>query len=596
MDQCFIRDQLTAQTASYQPVLEAAALLETFDLPALSALLDEPLTTIPPELIAAGLLCASPPHYRIAPAPQAALYRSLQQTPERLRALLGRAASHYTLRLSSDDSRELPDLEARAMHYVEQYCELLIQQEPTELATALDTLPLDRIRGERHRHLLWYYRGLSLGLGEQYAPARAEFTALLADPVLDDALRARVLNSDGTFARLQGDYQRARDSFRDSHELWQRLNNPARQGLALMNLGILNYYLQEYAVAERQLSTSLELFRGVGNLHWQAMAWTNLGLVARDLGRWEQSLTAFREAAAIFERDGPQDFLAQVTNNIAEVELLQGQFAVAYAHFQCALEQMRTRTFAVDARLGLGLICEALGDHTAALIHYHAALTIVQELGRREIVAQVQYRIGHAEQGRNNPAAALHHYALAVEAIEAARATTSDESLQISIMGRWQQVYEAVMLLCLQQGDVASAFDYAERARARAFADMLARHNPSLSYGETTPISAGEVQAQIKPGTLLLAYVATGLNNPESALLRACDPKVRACLETPSRLLLLALTTTTMQAHDCALNPNVFQASSPYLADGQRFLAPNLLRRVYRALIAPVGELLAESR
>lgn len=596
MDQCFIRDQFACLTASHDEVLEAAALLETFDLPALSALLDAPIAAIPPELIAAGIVCPAGPQFRLDPAVQADMLQILQQAPERQRTLSGRAATYYARRLTDADPHEQAALEALAMRYVEQHCEQLIQQEPTGLAGALAALPLAAVKNAQHQHLLRYYRGLSLGLVEQYAAARAEFRCLLVDEALEDRLRARVLNSEGTFARLQGDYQQARDSFQASHSLWQRLGNPAREGLALMNLGILSYYLQEYAVAERQLNTSLELFHQVENVHWQAMAWTNLGLVARDLGHWERSLTAFRQAAAIFERDGPVDFLAQVTNNIAEVELLQGQFDRAYAHFQRALEQMCTRTFAVDAHLGLGLIRQAQGDDTAALPHYHAALEIVQALGRREIVAQVQYRIGHAEQRRQNSAVALRHYALAIEAIEAARATTSDESLQISIMGRWQQVYEAAILLCLERGNFACAFDYAERARARAFADMLARHNPSLKPTDAEPITAREAQALLPAETVLLAYVATGLNNPEAALLKACDPQVRACLETPARLLLLAVTADETRAHDCALNPNVFQASSPYLADGQRFLAPNLLRRVYRALIAPVADLVAGSQ
>jgi CHAT domain-containing protein/tetratricopeptide (TPR) repeat protein len=596
MDQCYIHDRIVQLSPRQYAALEAAAILETFDLRALSALLHEPGGATLRELIASGMVCREAGHYRIDPLLRDEIITMLHHTPERLRELTGRAAKYYARRLALTAPALRAPLEATTIRHVEQFCELLIQQEPTALATALAELPLGQVTHPAHQHLLWYYRGLGFGLVEEYAAARAEFTRLLAVPALDDALRARTLNSDGTFARLQGDYQRARDSFQASYELWQRLGNPAREGLALMNLGILSYYLQDYHAAERQLTTSLELFRIVENVHWQAMAWTNLGLVARDLGRWEQSLAAFEQAAAIFERDGPLDFLAQVTNNIAEVRLLQGQFDLACVFFERALAQMRTRTFAVDAQLGLGLVRQAQGDHAAALIHYQAALAIVQELGRREIIALVQYRIGHAEQRLNHASAALQHYALAIEAIEAARATTSDESLQISLMGRWQQVYEAAILLCLDQGDVVLAFDYAERARARAFADMLARHTSHLSPAESAPLTTRDVQALLPPDTVLLAYFATGLYNPETALLRSCAPEVRACLETPSRLLLLALTAATLRTHISALNPNVFQAASPFLADGQRFLAPNLLRRIYGALIAPVADLLASAR
>src|SRR5262249_34817674 len=87
-----------------------------------------------------------------------------------------------------------------------------------------------------------------------------------------------------------------------------------------------------------------------------------------------------------------------------------------------------------------------------------------------------------------------------------------------------------------------------------------------------------------------------GLRGPESALLDAIPAAaagLRACLATPARLLLLALTHESLRAYTCSLDPNALQASSPYLADGRRFLNPGVLRRAYDALVAPVPDLLA---
>src|SRR5262249_2869216 len=156
---------------------------------------------------------------------------------------------------------------------------------------------------------------------------------LLAERDLDDVVRARVLNSGATFARLQGDYERARNGYEASYAIWGRLGNPARQGLALLNWGILNYYLQDYAAAERDLHASLNLFREVDALHSQGLALMNLGVLARDLGRWQESLSYLRLAAEIFEGEGAIDFLGRVANNVGEVELLRGHLDAARAQF-----------------------------------------------------------------------------------------------------------------------------------------------------------------------------------------------------------------------------------------------------------------------
>jgi CHAT domain-containing protein len=398
--------------------------------------------------------------------------------------------------------------------------------------------------------------------------------------------------------------------------------------VALLNQGVLSYYLQDYPAAERDLRASLELVRAAGATHTEAHAYLNLGLVARDQGRWGQAVELTNLAAELFEREGATEFVGYASNNIGEVEMLRGHLDAAMAHFERALVQMTTRTYAVDTYLNMGLVRQAQGNDVAALERYRAALDLALELGRREIVALIHYRIGHAEQRLGRPDAAQAAYDAAIAVIEVARAPVRDEGLLISLMGRWQQVYEAAIQLCLDRDDGAAAFDYAERARARAFADLLARRggllqpdrasqepgtknqdvdpgpqfSPALSCVEgvldsgASPITAAEAQAMLAPGTLLLAYFATGLRGPESALLDAIPTgatSLRACLATPAHLLMLALTHERLQAHICPLDPNVLQASSPYLADGRRFLQTAILRRAYDALITPAADLLA---
>jgi CHAT domain-containing protein/tetratricopeptide (TPR) repeat protein len=614
-------------TPEQRAAAEAAAVLEPFDAAALATLLGRPADTAVGLLRDASLLHAEGGPPGLAGDIRAALLAALDEQPQRLRELHQQAARHYGAQLARAAGRA--DIERVYMRHLEQCCEALIQQAPTALAPEADAAPLEALSEPAHRNLVRYYQALGAGLAERLADARRAFERLLAEPALDDVVRARSLNSDATFARMQGEYERARDEYAESYAIWLKLGNPTRQGYALLNQGVLSYYLQDYAAAQRDLLASLELFRAVGASHHEALAYLDLGLVARDQGRWGEAIALSQQAFELFVRDGAPEFAGYASNNIGEVEMLRGHFDLALQYFQKAGEQMTTRAYAVDVAINMGLVRQAQGDDIAALEHYRAALDLAQQLGRREIVALIHYCIGHAEQRLGRLEAAGDAYTTAIAAIEDSRTPMGDEGLLISLMGRWQLVYEAAIGVCLERGVAAAAFEYAERARARAFADILARRRTNderrttnderrttnderrttdderrttndvgTGYLPSLPVTAAEVQSTLAAGELILAYFATGLRGPESALLDAIPASaagLRACLATPARLLLLALTRDSLQAHVCPLDPNMLQASSPYQADGRRFLSPGVLRRGYSALAAPVAELLAQA-
>lgn len=489
-----------------------------------------------------------------------------------------------------------PGAETAYMRQLSELCEALIREEPAALAAVVADAPLELLAEAGHRQLLRYYRGLAAGLSDRYVEAQAILAALLAEPELDDAVRGRALNSAAIFAQSQADYQYARDCFAASYALWGRLGNPLRQGLARNNLGALHYDLQEYDAAEACFREAVELFTAAGSPYHLAQAYNELGLLARDRGRWDEARGWLAQAGELAAQERAADLLGRIWNNAGEVELLCGEFAAARSLFERALAQMATRVYEVDVWVNLGLIDQAGGDDERALEDYGAALALAEQIGRQDILPLLHYRRGHALRrlGRADEAAAS--YAAAAAAIEATRAPLRDEGLLIGLMGRWQLVYEAAIDLCLERGDAAAALGYAERARARAFADLLARRHLELPAPPPEPLSAAEIQAGLPAGALLLAFFSAGMRGPESALLEAIPTSaagLRACLQAPAFLARFVVSRDGLRAERCPLDPNLLQAGSPYLADGRRFLRPAILRRCYEALIGPLGADLA---
>jgi tetratricopeptide (TPR) repeat protein len=483
------------------------------------------------------------------------------------------------------------DGEAEYMRQLEARCEALIQREPAALAALAAAAPVERLALPRSRQLLRYYRGLGAGLQDEFAAALAEFAALLAEPELDDAVHARALNSGALFAQVLGRDEQALAWYRRSLAIWRRLGNGEREGLALLNMGILQYELHQYAEAEANVRASLERFTSAGAVAREAMAYNELGLLCRDQGRWDEAIAHLERAAAGFERQGADDYRGRVWNNLGEVAMLCGRYDEALRRFTGALELMATRVYQVDVHVNIGLVRQAQGDEAGALQAYGAARALAETIGRADSLPLILYRIGHAEQRLGRAEAALRCYGQAIEAIEARRAPLRDEGLLIGLMGRWQLIYEAAISLCLERGDPGAAFGYAERARARAFADMLARRH-ELSAPPVAPVGAAEAAARLPAGDLLIAFFAAGLPGPEAALLRAIPEAaagLRSCLAAEPRLVRFTISRAQVTADICAINPQSLQPTTRFQADGRRFLPAPILRRLAGALLTSLA-------
>lgn len=590
--------QLAALPSDTRAVVVARVLLDTPDPAAQAALLEQPIAAIE------ALWATLDPRLtsgECAPSPELAAEASdfLASDPDYASELHRRATHFYATQLAAAAPAAPADLATLYMRHLTAHCEALIRRDPTALATEIAAVPLDRLTDPLHRQWIAYYSGLAAGLCDAYADALAIFTELLTDPALDDAVHARTLNSTALFAQVVGDYERALVSYEQSRTIWQRLGNVEREGAALLNRGILHYELQEYQAAEMHVRAGAELFRAAGAEHYLALADLELGLIYRDQGCWDAALAHSQSAAAAFAHEGAADFEGRARNNVGEVLLFRGELAAARACFDQALALMTTRVYQVDVYLNRGLIHQVQGDDAAALADYQAALALAAQIERRDIVPLLHYRCAHALQRLKRSAAAGAAFAAAIAAVEARRAPVQNEGLLISLMGRWQEIYAAAIAFCVDQGDAATAFAYAEQARARAFADLLVQRNPVAAVGGATPVTAYEVQAALAPGTLLLAYFAIGLRGPEALLLDALPAAaatIRACLEVTPRLVLFALTATHSAVYTCAINPDMLQAGSSLTADGQRFLRPPVLRRLYDALIGPVAAELSSAQ
>jgi CHAT domain-containing protein/tetratricopeptide (TPR) repeat protein len=515
----------------------------------------------------------------------ALLHRLAEQAPALFVTLHERALTLLARQLPAID----PVVEQHYVAALDRLATYWAPHEPHRLAGLMATVrevPLTSVAG---RQLRRYFEGLVLLREERYADALAHFAELLALPDLERQVQGRILNSRAYIYHLHGQIEAAMDDLHNGLALWRALGDPLNEGKALLNLGILAYELREYAAAENHLSAAERSFQGAGSAQMVAAVQNELGLLCRDQGRWSDALTYLNASAAQAQVEGATDALAIAWLNIGEVLLLQGQLDEAERAFQRALAIMPGRTHQVDLYLGLGLLNQVRGQWAAAQQAFLHAQMCAEEVGRRDILAEVHFRLGEVQRLHGDDAAALAEYEQAAATVELVRSPIRAEGLKISLLGRWQPIYERLVLHALQMGDVAAAWAWTERARARAFAEQLNSPDPVSNTDEQSPFSLTALQNVLPPESVLLSYFATGVIDQHAPFERALatHSPLRDHLLIPPHTLSFVISREAISLHECPINPNALLSSSQRHEDRNRFLTPKMLAQLAKILLPP---------
>lgn len=532
----------------------------------------------------ASLAVAAPDgSLRMAPD-QAAVYLKALEAADFLhfRRLHERALELLSARLRAGDPTCEPAFRAVLIRLAER----LLNQAPQELAALIEgvrTLPLS----PPTRDYLLLFEAIACRNLERYADALARLDALLAQPDLAADVRGRAFNARGIAQFWLGQLQGALDSYAAALHIWQQVSDRVQEAMVRLNIGIVAYELHDYAQAESHLQTAAGLFEAAQATTWLPSVWNELGLVCRDEGRWQEALAHFERALAQRRAEGSEHRAGVILNNIGEVLLLQGELDAAQTALAQSLAQMTVHNVRVDALINLGLLHLAHGDLAGAEEQSRRALELAQAIDRRDIWPVLHYRLADVLQHTQTAAAALAHLRLGIEQIEAQRTHLRDEGLRISLLGRAQQLYELAVLLLLQERQTAEAFTLVERARARAFLDLLsaaedAPARPATAAPEpatsTHPAAAAAIQAQLPAGSALVEFFATGSAGAHTALLANLGPgahNLRQHLLPPERLFAFVVTPSEMHVVQLHAGLAQIEAQQFNRSDGRlRGIAP----------------------
>ncbi|HTB76145.1 MAG TPA: protein kinase [Polyangiaceae bacterium] len=242
------------------------------------------------------------------------------------------------------------------------------------------------------------------------AIARAEGGAAAATLAAKDAkdatdlrsIRARFDGPAGRTARARADLAKCLDEVR-------RAKDPVREGLVLLDLGVIHHLDHDWLEARRLYEAALERLRRIDDPWALGRCLGNIGALRHDDGDLKGASALYRQAIALLEQAGESRRRANFTANLALIEQELGDTVAAHALFERALsllEPIRDARLLAIALGNLGLLELEMGRAPRAVERYERALALLAGSGDTRSRTLCLARLAAALAGVGRPALA----------------------------------------------------------------------------------------------------------------------------------------------------------------------------------------------
>ncbi len=286
-----------------------------------------------------------------------------------------------------------------------------------------------------------------------------------------------------------GRYDAAFRTITEAAACFEEVGDSSRLGRAYVSLGRVYRAHGRLDLALEQYTHALELQQAAGDRLAAVQSLNAIAVTYGYMGRYDEALARLNEAldlARAIRSDRNVDFLR---GNIAGIYNTLGRYQEAAAALEETLaspiseNRIQRLTQLTNAYVGLGL-------KTRALETAEQAVALSKGLPPDEMAMVLSAR-AWALQALGRFEAATTDLQGALAAVEDLRVhTVADDFLKRGFGQRYQWVFASSISLLQAQGRTREAIETAERARARAFLDLLASRQRASEPAERTPTSA----------------------------------------------------------------------------------------------------------
>ena len=304
-------------------------------------------------------------------------------------------------------------------------------------AAALDQVPQppNELRALHVRLLVSYSTHAQFsGRASEAAAALAEAEAALLEAeatVEDAALTALVLDRRARLANEQGDVAGARRAGQRALAIYQEMGDDLNAARMLGHLGAVNFSLQDYERARRDLEASIESSRAASRLPEILVPLSKLAQVLIHTGDFAEAGRRLQELAELSERlDTPLHTSA--LNSLGQVAEAAGDYDAARSHYQESLlycERIKNAARRATAVAHLGNVARLCGELEEAEDLLAAALAVHREHGWTREAGHDLYLLGRVAAVAGDAAVAGARYE---ESLALARETGDREGMALA--------------------------------------------------------------------------------------------------------------------------------------------------------------------
>jgi CHAT domain-containing protein/tetratricopeptide (TPR) repeat protein len=448
----------------------------------------------------------------------------------------------------------------------------------------------------------------------------------------DRRAQGTILNNMGAAYRNLDQYHKALDAYQQALTLLKSVYDKAGEGTTLNNIGGVYDNLGQYSQALKVYEQALILLREVNDKAGEGTTLNNMGVLYRNLGQYEKALEVYQQALTILKAVGKRPLMGTALKNIGDVYDNLGQYAQALEFYQQALairKELKDKAGEGTILNSLGAVYRNLGQPQKALEIYQQALAIKQEVGERQgqgttlnnmgnvYLDQAQYaralefyqqalaiykevnarpdigttlnNMGSALLQQGDVAKATEMLREAIEVLESLRPGLSDDN-KVSIFETQDHTYRALQKALIAQNKIEEALEIAERGRARAFVELLAKRISPNSQEQPTinPPTIQQVRriAQTQKATL----VEYSIISEQELLIWVINPNGEVAFRqvdlTSQKISLEQLVSSSRAVLGVAGRGSLGAAPGPRASQSQR------LQQLHQILIQPIAELL----
>jgi CHAT domain-containing protein/tetratricopeptide (TPR) repeat protein len=274
---------------------------------------------------------------------------------------------------------------------------------------------------------------------------------------------------------------------------------------ALNAIGDVYFELGQYDKALDYYQQSFAVRKSIGDRLGMARSLSNLGRINREKGNLQEALNQYKEAVNIANSLGSEGYKIQILNNTGIVYDDLKEKDKALSSFQEALNITRNYpTARVQTLINLGYHHHKQAEYTKAIEYYQEAIAWAKKNSDTQGEAKALSRLGETQLQIKQVDKATPSLEKSIELFESLRLGLRDDE-KISFFDIQAYTYSNLQQALVNQGQLDKALTIAERSKARAFVELLAKRLSSQPTAEIKPLTIEEIKkiAKEKQATLV---------------------------------------------------------------------------------------------